>query len=233
MFEFINTMLLTLSNNWYSILSETMVYYFILNFVYYLANGILFLLDYYRMFTNKKINESVTTIKIINLYRKCVPTVLINTFVSSLLPMFMISWYQSAEIAPFLLSKCTIDIAISIVLLDVFLYAAHRIFHIPFLYQNFHKKHHEIQTPVGLSALYMSVSDFYFGNVLPIFLPMVILGAHPNTVKIWMVAAILNTTFLAHSGYVVANYHDKHHSLFNKNYGANIFMDRLLGTYGE
>ena len=217
---------------------EAIWYYLLFNITFYLSNAILFVLDYYQIIPDEKINIQDNQ-SILSIYKKCLPCVLFNTLIASWLPCLIMAWYKSdtnttnTAISEFSLVKCVFDILISMPIADVFLYTSHRLFHIPFLYKKFHKQHHEILTPIGLSAVYMTTTDFYFGNILPIFLPMYIMNAHTITIKIWLVMIILNTTFLAHSGYRVANYHNKHHSLFNKNYGAHVFMDRLFGTYSD
>ena len=222
---------LFVSNNLCEILWQTLEYYLIFNISYYLSNAILFLIDYYDLLFDWKINNSRNSV--IDIYKKCISLVLFNTLIASIVPCFIMAWTQVNNIHYFSIGKCLFDLVVSIFLVDIFLYIMHRIFHIPYIYQNFHKKHHEIISPVGVSALYMTTTDFYFGNTLPTFLPLYILGAHRITTIIWLIGVIINTTFFAHSGYSVANYHDKHHLLFNKNYGAHVFMDKLFGTYSD
>lgn len=222
---------LFLSNNLYTILRQTFEYYLIFNLSYYLSNAVLFLTDYYNLFFHQKINTSQNNI--IDVYKKCIPSILFNTLIASVVPSFIMAWAQIDNTRAFSIGKCIFDLIFSIILVDVFLYIMHRIFHIPYLYQTFHKKHHEIISPIGFSSLYMTTTDFYLGNTLPTFLPMYIMGAHRITTIIWLVGVIINTTFFAHSGYWMANYHDKHHSLFNKNYGADVFMDKLFQTYSN
>jgi len=214
-----------------SIIADGSTYYLLFNIVYYVTSLILFLVDYYRLFIDSKVNETNEAADMMATYKKTIPNVVFNTSIALILPAILIAISKYGDEREFSYQRCAFDILISILLLDIFFYMLHRLFHIPALYKRFHKKHHEILSPVGFSSLYMTITDFYFGNLLPGYLPMFIVGAHPITIKIWIVMAILNTILLAHSGYWVANYHDKHHSLFNKNYGANIFMDKLLGTY--
>ena len=114
--------------------------------------------------------------------------------------------------------------------MDFFYYITHRILHTKYFYTGYHKKHHEILTPVGLSATYLTVVDFY-SNILSIYLPLVLLYADATTTTLWMVISTLNTVFIGHSGInPIASFHDNHHRYFNYNYGVGIFADRLFGT---
>lgn len=224
-------MIALLSMDIYNILWNALSYYIIFNITYYLSNFVLFVSDCWGIYASKKINHRMQDM--IAVYKKCLSCVLINTLIASIGPSVLMAWSQHGNNEFFSPGKCITDIALSLILIDILLYICHRIFHIPFLYKLFHKKHHEITAPVGFSSLYMTITDFYFGNILPTFLPMYLMGAHPITTHIWLIGVIINTTFFAHSGYYIADYHDKHHSLFNKNYGAHIFMDKLFGTYSD
>lgn len=52
------------------------------------------------------------------------------------------------------------------------------------------------------------------------------------TAKIWFII-VLTESILSHAGYkYFSEAHDKHHMRNNINYGNNLFMDRLFGTYG-
>ena len=171
--------------------------------------------------------------ELMDTYNKITKTVMLNTFVYSL-PIILIAGYYDTtfELVSFSFIKCMCDLFFALLCIDPFFYIMHRLFHIKPLYKIFHKKHHEITKPVGMAALYTTWGEFYLGNILPIFLPLFIVGAHPFTVKIWIMIVIINTIFLAHSGYKkLADFHDKHHQFFTKNYGTDIFMDKIMGTY--
>jgi sterol desaturase/sphingolipid hydroxylase (fatty acid hydroxylase superfamily) len=60
---------------------------------------------------------------------------------------------------------------------------------------------------------------------------MILLSAHPYTIKIWIILTTANSVIMAHSGFkIMADFHDYHHEKFTKNYGMNLFMDYLMGT---
>ena len=77
----------------------------------------------------------------------------------------------------------------------------------------------------------MTFIDFYIGNILPVYLTLYIVGAHPFTIKLWLVFTTANTVIFSHGGFDLVDFHDKHHMMFNKNYGIDIFMDKLFGTH--
>ena len=214
----------------FDLLYNSAIVYVILNSSYYITSGILYTFDRFGMFKNSKVQK---TDNVMLNYKYCYKTVFVNTFVFGIVPSIAgglyVSNYNGNE---WTLSTCVSQILISSVCADILFYAFHRAFHIPLLYRLFHKKHHEIKNPVGLSTLYMSITDFYIGNILPTYIVPCMLNMHPYTLYIWILITIINSVAFAHSGFDgLAKFHDRHHLLFNKNYGINIFMDRLLGTH--
>ena len=112
------------------------------------------------------------------------------------------------------------DLLISSFLIDPFFYFFHKCFHNKYLYK-YHKVHHEIKNPYGFSSFYMHELDFMFGNVLPSFIPLIILSSTSTTVKIWIFITVTNTVLISHSGFdKISNFHDNHHKYTYYNYGA-------------
>ena len=207
---------------------NALINYLYINLIYYTLGGIFYLIDYYKCYQKIQIDKEDKTMAT---YALSLPTVLMNTFVYMIPVALITGYYDDHHHGNFDLLRCLIDIAISMPLIDIFFYLGHRIFHINYLY-GFHKKHHEIIAPVGITAVYMSPIDMYFGNILPLFTPIYLLRSHPITVKIWVLIVLSNTICVAHSGcQSLSEFHDYHHYAFNKNYGTDIFMDRLFGTY--
>ena len=70
---------------------------------------------------------------------------------------------------------------------DTLFYWIHRLFHIPFFYKLFHKKHHEYNNTVGIAAIYAHPIEYLFGNLLPVVLGPAILStqSHYATHMIW------------------------------------------------
>lgn len=202
--------------------------YSLFNLTFYISGGILFLIDYLRKLINYKIQQSDLMLN----YKKCIGTVLCNTVIATIPLSMIFGYYEHNYTSSFNIYHLFLDMAIARVLTEILFYGMHRILHFEPFYKYFHKKHHEIIAPIGISAVYMTVTDFYLGNVLPIYLPMIIIKAHPLTIKIWCVITTLTAIIGGHSGFkYISESHDYHHSLFNKNYGTGLFMDKLLGTY--
>ena len=208
-----------------------LTYYLVFLGSYYIPSLILFLIDLKKWFTDYKIQKAKVD-DIMGIYKKCLPNILVNTI---LLPIPMIGvliLFQNVLGFEFSILKMGFDFLVGLFLTDIFFYTGHKLFHHPKLYKKYHKKHHEITAPIGISALYMTPPDLYFGNIIPVYLPMIILSAHPYTIYLWMILTTVNTVVLAHSGFKnLAEFHDIHHKYFTKNYGINIFMDKILGTF--
>lgn len=211
------------------ILFAAVTNYILFNCTYHITSAIFFLIDYFKCFVNNKIQYDYNLI--ISYYKKCFWCVLLNTFIFSLIPIFIVSLFEVQNPQFFDLTKCFIDIICILFLTDIFFYSIHRLLHCPWLYTYIHKKHHQIIAPIGFSAIYMTPIDFLIGNALPVYFPLYLVGAHGITIKLWIIFTTINTIIFSHSGFKsLAFYHDIHHSHFNKNYGINLFMDRLLDT---
>ncbi|KAJ9051776.1 hypothetical protein DSO57_1001534 [Entomophthora muscae] len=120
------------------------------------------------------------------------------------------------------------------VLRDMVFYYLHRLFHHPFLYATFHKKHHEFTAPIAVSALYANPIDFALTNVGPLLIGPLILNCHPVTVWLYFAEAIIETTSV-HSGFNFpgfpnADMHDYHHETFNNMFSLLGLGDYIHGT---
>lgn len=203
-------------------------YYFLFNITFYVSNLILYFIDTRSILAENKLQTQSVDL-IYNTYKKCLSTALLNTFVYNIPAVFMmipvVNWYGF----DFSWTKTLFDLAMSYIMMDFFYFVTHRLLHTKYLYV-YHKKHHEILAPVGLSATYLTIVDFY-SNVLSIYLPLVLLSADSTTTSLWIIISTLNTIFIGHSGYSpIASFHDNHHKYFNCNYGVGVFADRLFGT---
>lgn len=204
------------------------IQYILFNLFYYLSSLILFFIDYNSCFVKYKIHNNV--IDMSQIYKKVLPTVIFNTFIVPIPWFFILSFFINILNYQLTISKLLFDLITTPIIVDVLFYISHRLFHIPILYK-YHKKHHEINIPIGISALYMTPVDLLFGNLLPTYLPLLIISAHPISILCWISFASVNTVIMAHSGFKwLAEYHDYHHTNSNKNFGVNIFMDRLFKT---
>jgi sterol desaturase/sphingolipid hydroxylase (fatty acid hydroxylase superfamily) len=213
-----------------ALIINTLINYFCFNLTFYLSNLLLFIIDFYQLFTKYKIQQ-IEYSKIMNTYKKVLPTVLKNTLIYTLPIIGLFTYYESNYIGEFDIYKSGVHILVCRVLSEILFYVFHRVLHLDIFYRRYHKKHHEITAPVGLSAVYMTVVDFYFGNIVPLYLPLIMVGVNPWVIKVWIVLITLNTVIFAHSGFkFFADNHDYHHKNFNKNFGTDLFMDRLFGT---
>ena len=209
--------------------ADSLIYYLIFNSVFYASNFILYVLDITGILFHRKLQPK-HTIEIAETYKKCLPTAIINTCIYNIpailtLPIF-VNWYG----VEFSWIKTIFDLVASYILMDFFYYATHRILHMEKFYQRFHKKHHEITAPVGLTATYLTFVDYY-SNILSIYLPPIILSSDRFTIILWIIISTMNTVFIGHSGYSpLASFHDNHHKYFNCNYGVGILADRIFGS---
>jgi methylsterol monooxygenase len=62
------------------------------------------------------------------------------------------------------------DWIVFVLLREFGFYYSHRLLHHPSIYKYIHKKHHEWQTPIAITAIYCHPFEHVFGNLLPAFL---------------------------------------------------------------
>ena len=81
-----------------------------------------------------------------------------------------------------------------------------------------------------MEALYLHWFDLYFGNIIPIYLP--IINTNLQIHLIWTFMIIANT-LISHSDlFYFYHYdnHNDHHKHFNCNYGISCGMDKIFKT---
>ena len=192
-------------------------------YVYYMT----FLASYwgsvgFYMHMSKKYNQDydLTHKKVREINAKHVPTVLFNVHIATLPVAFVFDMFVNYKGLPFSWPIAIRDLAlISITNLFTF-YAGHRLFHTKYLYM-FHKVHHELKRPTAMTSLYMHPIDFWFGNILPIYLPAFLLSSHPYTVLMWLIYS--TTHFVGtHSIYCIGGHHRGHHDNGNSKYGVSV-----------
>ncbi|KAI5793260.1 hypothetical protein EDC01DRAFT_655719 [Geopyxis carbonaria] len=117
---------------------------------------------------------------------------------------------------------------------DIIFYGFHRLFHHPRLYVSLHKRHHDFTAPVAFAALHCTFAEQVLVNALPVILPCAVMNAHIVTFWAFLGVALLQAT-IDHAGFGAplwrqAVRHDRHHELFNINFGTLGWMDWMLGT---
>lgn len=213
-----------------------------MNYLYYLQfyfNGIIsFLLGamytMYIDFSNTALENRTQHIdqnKIINTYKKVTKLVLFNVLVTNLFISFVLfnlieylncSYYFNIYSFP--------KLFIYKYLVDIPFYMFHKLFHNKYLYK-YHKVHHEIKAPIGISAFYQHPIDYIFGNSLPIYIPFILMTPDFISIHIWTFFTIFATMYESHGGFSnLSEFHDLHHKLFKYNFGTNEFMDKLFKT---
>lgn len=126
------------------------------------------------------------------------------------------------------------DGSLTYIILSCLFYYIHRILHWPFFYKRFHKMHHEWKAPIACSAIYAHPLEHILNNVMPIFVPSILLKLHPYELFVLIALSTIHSVNV-HSGYnfyiAQAKDHDDHHKYFICNYGAGLdWFDRFHRT---
>lgn len=199
---------------------------------YCVFGGYTFYLDYKNKNFNNKIQHKDKE-KILNIYKKVLPLVFFNIFVTtfffSLFYIYLIEYYN----LKYFPENYTIGIFKLFFMryfVDIPFYLCHRLFHYPYLYK-YHKVHHEIKAPIGISAAYSHPIDYIFGNLIPIFIPFLFLKVDYVFLHIWAIFTIFTTIYESHGGFKnLSEFHDIHHKYFKYNFGTDFIMDSIFKT---
>ena len=70
---------------------------------------------------------------------------------------------------------------------DLCFYTSHRFMHTKLMYPNIHKMHHTYINTVSIAVEYTHPIEYFFGNIVPGFIPAIILGKniHFYTFLVW------------------------------------------------
>lgn len=116
---------------------------------------------------------------------------------------------------------------------DLSFYIIHRILHQKQFYW-IHKKHHEFIDVNGFVAEYKSLIESIIITTSDI-LPFILFGCSIHQLLAWIIIGVIYNVE-GHSSmnifFIQDNFHYKHHTHFNVNYGIAQYLDRIFGTHG-
>lgn len=120
----------------------------------------------------------------------------------------------------------------SIVLADFLFYVQHRLLHRKKLFR-IHRRHHEFRDTSSFVAGHKSLAEYCLTSVTDLAL-FLILGRDLAQLCAWtLVGNAYNLE--GHSAlslfYVGSDFHDRHHTHFNRNFGIQGFWDKVFGTH--
>ena len=83
---------------------------------------------------------------------------------------YVMKWrgYQWGKLPTF--QWVILELSVCILFEELGFYYSHRLLHNPRFYKYIHKRHHEWQTPIAITAIYCHPIEHIFSNLLPPFL---------------------------------------------------------------
>lgn len=196
---------------------------FVLSYLFFTAQC--FVKDVIRN-KNKETSEEY-----MNKYFDAFPVVAMNVLGYSM-PVFIVTRmiYTPSEYS---LMSSMFNIFVSKYFSNILFYITHWYFHHNKELFKYHQVHHEYRAPSGIRAAYTHPIDFVFGNMIPLGITPILLGADYITFLGIIILGNYNTIILEHSGHSDApNHHILHHKYSNCNYGA-VWIDKLAKTYRD
>ena len=134
--------------------------------------------------------------------------------------------------------EVVLDSAVFFVVYEIMFYYIHVAMHkSSWLYEHFHKQHHEWTSPIALEAAYQHPVEQLLLAVAPSVVTAVLRQPHILSLCLYTTQGMVYT-LLEHSGYALLlgadlRFHDLHHSKWSVNFGVLGCLDRLHGTYCE
>jgi sterol desaturase/sphingolipid hydroxylase (fatty acid hydroxylase superfamily) len=132
-----------------------------------------------------------------------------------------------------------------LLLQDAYFYLAHRLLHLPFLFQHIHRGHHRSRRPTPWTSFAFEPSEalihsvFFVGLVMVLPLHYLTLIAAFLTMTIWAIATHLGFPLMPSDsplrwlgrGFIGPAHHGIHHRQYQVHFGLYFtFWDHLLGT---
>lgn len=147
-------------------------------------------------------------------------------------PILLSDWFgvdQSKLFQENSIMMTIVKLPLWLIMVDQLFYWLHRMFHsYRFLYR-MHKIHHEQIETIPEAALHCHIVEHVVCNMLPVLLPIYILGFSYSVAMSLIFMASVNTVLSHGSG----TYHSKHHMAQSYNFGLHLLADRMYGTYIE
>lgn len=120
----------------------------------------------------------------------------------------------------------------SIMLADFLFYVQHRLLHRKKLFK-IHRRHHDFRDTSSFVAGHKSLAEYCMTTVTDLALFLIMGRDHAQLCAWTVVGNAYNLE--GHSSlslfYVGSDFHDRHHTNFNRNYGIQGFWDKVFGTY--
>lgn len=176
---------------------------------------------------------------------------LLNSFMTNPLITLTMHLAGAEDLSPTAIDRMPVphvflaQLMFCMVMEDFTFYIGHRVLHIPFLYKNVHKIHHEHKVTFCMAAIHAHPLEYAIANIIPVLVGPLILGPHIHR------ASVFGWYFMrgwesmeGHSGYGFCwspfrlipfspdgDYHFFHHSA-NVGCYATFFTwwDTILGT---
>lgn len=116
---------------------------------------------------------------------------------------------------------------------EVLFYVIHRfILHYEPVYQAIHSVHHEFVTPNPFSSIYAHPVEHLIQNILPLWVACYLINPTYFVTLLWICMATVSACW-SHTLSDRDKFHVIHHITKNCNFGTQMFLDWIFGTYRQ
>lgn len=162
-------------------------------------------------------------------------TTLYNQFIIA--PFLFVIWYDIlkwrglSQIEPTFMVYLT-HMIVYVLALEVFFYIFHRFLHLPYVYKNVHKVHHDEPQSIALSTLNNHPIEYILTGFIAVNIGHLIMGSHIKVFYFWYFGGSIASIVFhcgVHFPILIPNeFHDYHHMNPNECFSAFGIIDSFM-----
>lgn len=194
------------------------VYYFIFLATYHI-------LGFYGFYQDSMFRTLPEGVSYVKKYIKGASQVIFNTGIVSSFVFLFLEYLINPPITGLIYRLELQKFLISLLIFDFTRYIVHYLFHLDYLYINFHKENHRFTEQPGWLTAYGHPVDWVFRGIFPAALPVYLTGMHHYTTIFWILLITGNSILKTNKNSI------NHYLYPYRNLSFGLVIDKIFGTY--